>query len=187
MPDSDLKHRILAAAAKLFCKNGFHGASMRDIATEAQCSLPMMYYYFTNKNELYEEVAVNQFFQLTGRLNAELDLKQHPVDLYLQVARQRRTLNEFDRAVMKIAYKLWYGFEGTEDLRQKIMQWEKDRVANTHRVMDRYVARESERQSFAEVFTGFLENAVTKIVMLDEDIPEETLRRQLEFLMDKVK
>lgn len=187
MPDTDLRNRILAGAVKLFCKNGFHGTSMRDIAAEAQCSLPMMYYYFKSKNELYEEIAVNQFFCLMERLNAGLDLAQNPVDLYVQAAMQRRSLNNYDRAVMKIAYKLWYGFEGTEELRVKIMSWEKDRVENTRRVMDPHVRNEQERLVFAEVFTGFLENVITKIVMLDADIPEESLRRQLNYLMEKAK
>lgn len=187
MPEIELKDRILYAAVGLFCKNGFHGTSMREIAEEANCSLPMMYYYYKNKSELYEEIAVNQFFALMARLNAELDLQQHPVELYLQVARQRSSLNAYDSAVMKIAYRLWYGFEGMEELRGKITHWEKDRVANSRRMLDPYVGRECDRQPFAEVFTGFLESVVTKIILLDEQIPMETLRTQLTFLLDKVK
>ncbi len=186
MNDSDLKARILEAAASLFCESGFHGTSMRDIAAGASCSLPMMYYYFSSKNELYEEIAVNQFFELIKRLNSELDLSRHPIDLYLQVAKQRRDLKGFGRAVMKVAYKLWYGFEGSAELRAKITEWERDRVANTRRVMDRFVPNEADRQAFAEVFTNYFESIITKIVMLEEDIPEEAIRRQLEFLTSKI-
>lgn len=186
MTDSELKTRILEAAASLFCANGFHGTSMREIAARASCSLPMMYYYFSSKNELYEEIAVSQFFELIKRLNGQLDLSRHPVDLYLHVARQRRDLIGFNRSVMKVAYKLWYGFEGSAELRAKITQWERDRVANTRKVMDRFVPNEADRQAFAEVFTNCFESIITKIVMLEQDIPEEAIRRQLELLMSKI-
>lgn len=185
MPDTDLKDRIRKAAAVEFCRTGYHGASMRDIAEAAQCSLPMMYYYFTNKLELYEEIAVNEFFRLLDRLTAGLDLSLPPEELYLAVAMQRRNLKQYDRAVMKITFRLWYGFEGMDGLRQKIMGWERDRAANTLKVLAKHGMARRDGEMFAQIFTGFLENVVTKIVLLDEDIPEETLRAQLKYLLGK--
>jgi AcrR family transcriptional regulator len=45
--------RILAAAARLFTKQGFHGTSTRDIAAEAGVSLGNIYNYFKTKEEIF--------------------------------------------------------------------------------------------------------------------------------------
>ena len=45
--------RILAAAARLFTRQGFHGTSTRDIASEAGVSLGNIYNYFGTKEEIF--------------------------------------------------------------------------------------------------------------------------------------
>jgi AcrR family transcriptional regulator len=42
----DLKLKIKTIAVEHFNKDGYHGATIRNIANEAQCSLPMVYYYY---------------------------------------------------------------------------------------------------------------------------------------------
>jgi AcrR family transcriptional regulator len=186
LADSDLRERIVHAAAMLICRDGFHGTSMRDIAGQAECSLPMMYYYFKNKDELYEEIAINRFFTLIGRMNAAHDFSLPPAELYTQVAMQRKNLNHYDKAIFKINYKLWLGFEGTPELRLKIIDWERNRVSDNRRILDKYVKNEEERQMFAEVFLGFLENMINKIVLFNDDISEDELKSELALLLSKV-
>lgn len=45
--------RILAAATRLFTRQGFHGTSTRDIAAEAGVSLGNIYNYFGTKEEIF--------------------------------------------------------------------------------------------------------------------------------------
>ncbi|MDB5497297.1 MAG: TetR/AcrR family transcriptional regulator [Phenylobacterium sp.] len=47
---------LLDAAERLFADRGFYGASMRDIAREARVQLGLSTYYFTTKEQLYQEV-----------------------------------------------------------------------------------------------------------------------------------
>jgi AcrR family transcriptional regulator len=44
--------RIISAAETLFNKQGFDGASMRDIAAAAEMQAASVYYYFESKEEL---------------------------------------------------------------------------------------------------------------------------------------
>lgn len=186
MPEKEMRERILRAAILIFNRDGFHGATMRNIAKEADCSLPMMYYYFNNKNELYEEIAVNQFFKVLGELNSKLDFSISPVELYTKVVMQRKNLGENEKAILRTTNKLWLGLEGTPELRQKIIDWERERVSNNRKILDKYVSREDEKQLFAEVFLGFLENSINKIMFFDEDIEEEHLTEQLKFMLKKM-
>ena len=49
------KEKILIAANELFAKNGFSGASIREIATMANVNLAAINYHFKNKENLYWE------------------------------------------------------------------------------------------------------------------------------------
>lgn len=52
----DKRLTILLAAEKLFALNGYHGVSIRDIATEAGVPLALVGYYFGAKHELYQAI-----------------------------------------------------------------------------------------------------------------------------------
>lgn len=47
------KGRIERVARRVFARNGFDGASIRQIVTEARVTKPVLYYYFKNKRDLY--------------------------------------------------------------------------------------------------------------------------------------
>lgn len=50
------REKILAVAERLFAESGFHGTSMRDVATEAGIPLANVVYHFTKKERLYGAV-----------------------------------------------------------------------------------------------------------------------------------
>ena len=56
MEYSEKQKAIINAAEKLFAIKGFDGASVRDIATEADVNVAMISYYFGSKEKLMEAV-----------------------------------------------------------------------------------------------------------------------------------
>ncbi|MDT7670746.1 MAG: TetR/AcrR family transcriptional regulator, cholesterol catabolism regulator [Pseudonocardiales bacterium] len=50
------RERILDAAAKVLNRNGYAGTRLSDIAELAQVQAPALYYYFSSREELIEEV-----------------------------------------------------------------------------------------------------------------------------------
>ena len=56
MTDKELRERIKETAVDHFNRHGYHGTTIRNIAKEVNCSLPMIYYYFNNKKELFDEM-----------------------------------------------------------------------------------------------------------------------------------
>ena len=54
------REKLISAAAKLFWHQGYHGASIKDIAREADVPLGNVYYYFPDKAKL--ALAVAQVF-----------------------------------------------------------------------------------------------------------------------------
>jgi TetR/AcrR family transcriptional regulator, cholesterol catabolism regulator len=62
------KARIIAVAETLFNKQGFDGASMRDIATAAKMQPASVYYYFVSKEELLWAVWEKGGVELVNRV-----------------------------------------------------------------------------------------------------------------------
>jgi AcrR family transcriptional regulator len=62
--DKSTEERILAAAEKIFLKEGMAGARMQDIADEAGINKAMLHYYFRSKDKLFEKIfsELSRFF-----------------------------------------------------------------------------------------------------------------------------
>jgi AcrR family transcriptional regulator len=56
MPKANQEHRILEVAQELFTKRGFSNVAVRDICKAANVTAPTVYYYFRNKEALFDAV-----------------------------------------------------------------------------------------------------------------------------------
>jgi len=183
--ESGIRERILRESVRLFSEKGYHGASMRDIAAAAECSLPMLYYYFKNKEELFYAVAYSEFVLLIERLNREIEIAPGGgiQEAYIQAIRQRKALSSYDRAVYKLSLKAWLGFDGDTKARRDLMAWENGRVERTRRILARHIADPAKLDVFASLVARVMENMMEKILLLDEDIPDTMIRSEIECLM----
>lgn len=50
------KQRILFGALDVFAEKGFHGARVEEIGAKSEINKAMVYYYYSNKENLYQEV-----------------------------------------------------------------------------------------------------------------------------------
>ncbi len=68
---SSTKEKILSAAQEIFIEKGKDGARMQEIADRANVNKAMLFYYYNNKNFLYNEVLktnVSQIFTLIKKI-----------------------------------------------------------------------------------------------------------------------
>src|SRR5271155_3879744 len=72
------KARIISVAETLFNKQGFDGASMRDIATAAKMQPASVYYYFKSKEELLWAVWEKGGIELLDRVKTSIADKTGP-------------------------------------------------------------------------------------------------------------
>ncbi len=91
--------RIVEAAASVFVRRGYHGATMDDIAREAEYSTPALYNYFKNKEEIFRAVVME-----TGREFVALMDQPAPPEL------------PFDRRLAYILRRLFALAETKRDL-----------------------------------------------------------------------
>ncbi|MFZ5353695.1 MAG: TetR/AcrR family transcriptional regulator [Bacillota bacterium] len=179
MKDIGMRERIMSKAVELFSLRGYHGTSVRDIAREAECSLPMLYYYFNNKNDLYEEIVYSEFLRINESLKAELPTDKHIKDIYLEYILQRKRLTEYEKAVYKMALKAWMCIEGNEAIQLKLKKWEESRIEYTRKLLSRHWGHNIENDTLINVFVGMLENMINKIVLMDMDLAEEDIKKEI--------
>ena len=90
-PRSDIRPRILEAAAERFLHDGVDGASMRQIAHDARTSLGMITYYFASKDDLFVAVVEDAYRRMldevAAALTPEAPFEVQVERLYARVAR----------------------------------------------------------------------------------------------------
>ncbi len=62
---ADAKERILAAAEELFIEHGYDGVSINDVARKANSAKGLIFYYFTNKQDLFDTVIDSYYAEHT--------------------------------------------------------------------------------------------------------------------------
>lgn len=73
------RENILRTTAAIISKNGFEGASIRNVCEAAGITAPTLYHYFTDKNGLMDEVtslAFNKHLELTLKVSSSHDYFQ---------------------------------------------------------------------------------------------------------------
>lgn len=120
LPRAVRERQMLDAAVTVFAHNGFHGASMDDIAVAAQISKPMLYLYLGSKEQLFaaciDREAVRFLDAVTSAVRPELPPREQVANginsvftfaaahrnIWLVLYRQARLLPPFDQQATAI-------------------------------------------------------------------------------------
>jgi AcrR family transcriptional regulator len=70
--------QLLAIARRLFAQKGFDATSLRDIAEAAQITKAALYYYFPNKDALYERIVIESMDALLAEVQAAVSRAPTP-------------------------------------------------------------------------------------------------------------
>jgi len=168
MRENTLKEKIMVKAVELFSEKGYYGTSIREIANAVGCSLPMLYYYFKNKNDLYEEIAYMEFVRINERLRSELPKHEHIKEIYTQYVLQRKNLSEYEKSVYKLALKAWLRTEGNTEIQTKLKQWEDSRIEYSRNLLRKYWGQSHACELLVSIFMRLLENMVNKLVLINK-------------------
>lgn len=187
MADQNSKEKIIQKAVEIFSSKGYHGASMRDIAGAAECSLPTLYYHYTSKNDLFEEIVLHEFRRIRERQQLKYRFDLAPEKSCTMVIKQMKALNPYEKAVFKMVMKVLLGLEGSAAVREKLLEWERERVADNRKILDPYLADAAIREDFAALCVRVTENMMEKIILLEEELPDHVIERQLSLLFRIVK
>lgn len=184
MKENNLKEKIMEKAVELFSERGYYGTSIREIAKSVECSLPMLYYYFKNKNDLYEEIAYGEFLKINERLKKELPIHLPIKDIYIAYVLQRKRLSEYEKDVYKLALKAWMRMEGDTEIHHKLKEWEESKIEYNKNLLKKYWGDSQRSDAWGNIFMRILENMIDKIVLINEDISDDQIRKEIYLVFD---
>jgi len=72
------ENQLLAIARRLFARDGYERTSLRDIAEAADITKAALYYYFPNKEALYERVVLESMQSLVDDVSAAVAAETSP-------------------------------------------------------------------------------------------------------------
>jgi TetR/AcrR family transcriptional regulator len=108
---SNIAEGILQAAVRLFARKGYEATSTREIVEAAGVTKPMIYYYFKNKEGLYEAVLTRFLSQFAARLRVVVDEPREPRDHLVEVVWAHLEYCREHRDFARFFYAVFFGPE----------------------------------------------------------------------------
>lgn len=72
MSDDNVRERILREATRLFARSGYGSTSVRSVVEAAGVTKPALYYYFRNKDDLFQQIVAAHFDRVSEVIDAAM-------------------------------------------------------------------------------------------------------------------
>lgn len=178
MNNVELKKDIKLAAITLFNEQGYHGTTIRNIATKVGCSLPMVYYYYENKKALFHEIIRQDYFDMLKRCSAGLD-PSNVIKYYVDFICRLNELKEYDRMIYRIGLKVYLGFDGDEEVISVMERYEKSITKRNHNIILPHIKNKEKASVIVSTFIHLMENLIERIIIKGEKIDRRQAEEEL--------
>lgn len=182
MTEKDMRERIKEVAVEHFNSNGYHGTTIRNIAKDVNCSLPMIYYYYNNKKELFDEIIKKDYFDLLKRRAAELKT-DNIIDFYTGFVYGLNNLSNYDRKVYRLGIKVYLSFDGDEELMDIMDKWEKTILPRHYEIVKPHLKGMDDDMAIARTLVHLLENLIITIVVKDRFLSKQDIRKEISIVL----
>ncbi len=120
MTDLETKEKIMEAARILFAEQGYEGTSVREIAKAAEVNVASVNYYFSSKENLFQEILKGGYLECAQEMKARLDkhqgnLEETFVDIFKYFVENSHDLMTHFKMMMSAQHSHKLVSEGTED------------------------------------------------------------------------
>jgi AcrR family transcriptional regulator len=182
MVEKDLRKRIKEVAVDHFNNNGYHGTTIRNIANDVNCSLPMIYYYYNNKKELFDEIIKKEFFDLLKR-QAEQLKTNNIIAFYTKFVYDLNYLSSYDKKVYRLGIKVYLSFDGDEELMEIMDKWEKTILPRHYQIIKPHLKNKDNDMVIVRTLIHLLETLIQNIIVKNRFLSEEEIREEISIVL----
>jgi AcrR family transcriptional regulator len=116
----DTKLKIMEVARVLFAQQGFEGTSIRDIAKIAEVNVASINYYFSNKENLFDEIIRMGYLECSEELSSfyeknKASLEETLIFLFRYFLTKSHDLNSYFKMMLSSVHNQRYSSKGTPD------------------------------------------------------------------------
>jgi AcrR family transcriptional regulator len=180
----DLKQKIKIVAVDHFDRDGYHGTTIRNIARDVGCSLPMVYYYYQNKSALFHEIIKEDYFSVLKKLAAAIQTID-VLEYYTQFVFQINDISEYERKIYRLGIKVYLGFDGDEELTAVMDKWEQSILPRHYELLMPSLSGRENPVAVVRALVHLLENLIERIVVKNQRISQEEVREELEVILGR--
>ncbi|MGI6084958.1 MAG: TetR/AcrR family transcriptional regulator [Acetivibrionales bacterium] len=182
MADTDLRKRIKEVAVEHFNTSGYHGTTIRNIAKDVNCSLPMIYYYYKNKKELFDEIIKNEYFDLLKRQASLLKIDDI-IDFYTKFIYNLNSLSDYDKQVYRLGIKVYLSFDGDEELMNLMDEYEKGILPRHRQILKPYLKNADNEIAIVRTLVHLLETLIENIIVKNRYLSEDEIREEISIVL----
>lgn len=182
MSGTDLKERIKEVAVEHFDASGYHGTTIRNIAGDVGCSLPMIYYYYKNKKELFDEIIKKDFFKIIDKQASGLTM-DNVVEFYAKFIFDLNFLSDYEKKVYRLGIKVYLLFDGDEELMSLMDEWEKGILPRHRKILEPFIKDDDKKDARTRTLIHLLETMIINIVVKNRYLPEDEIREEISIIL----
>ncbi|MDD3997970.1 MAG: TetR/AcrR family transcriptional regulator [Sphaerochaetaceae bacterium] len=182
MNDQDLKLKIKRIAVEHFNTHGYHGTTIRNIANEVGCSLPMVYYYYKSKKDLFHEIIKKDYFDMLGRESRRLKAVGI-IDFYTEFLLNVMNMSDYDKKVYRLGIKVYLSFDGDEELLRIMEEWEASIVFRHYTLILPHLKDSVHAEAKVRVLIHLIENIIERMIVKNQYVSEKEIREELSIIM----
>lgn len=164
MKDSnDAETRLLESALNLFSEKGYEGTSIREIIEGAGVTRPVLYYYFTNKEDLFRRLMEPPLMQYNRSLQEIRENYAESVGRLKAIARKTFEFAELNPRGVRLVLQLYFSPpKGGPKLDKSIYRLRRFRVLEEimQDGLDKAELAGGDAQSLALMFIGIMDTYV---------------------------
>ena len=179
---TDIRDKIKEVAVEHFNRDGYHGATIRNIAKDVGCSLPMIYYYYNNKKELFDEIIKKEYFELLKR-QAALLKTENIIDFYTDFVHNLYYLSNYDKNVYRLGIKVYLSFDGDEELMKIMDEWEKTIVLRHYQLLKSNLNNKNDDNAVVQTLIHLLETLIVNIVVKNRFLSREDIYDEISIVL----
>jgi AcrR family transcriptional regulator len=183
MSGTDLKARIKEVAVEHFNAHGYHGTTIRNIAKEVDCSLPMIYYYYKNKKELFDDIIKKDFFDIIRKQSSALKI-DNAIDFYTAFIYNLNFLSDYDKKVYRLGIKVYLLFDGDEELMSLMDEWEKGILPRHRDILKPHLKNPDNDEAVVRTLVHLLETLIESIIVKNRFLPEDDIREEIAVVLN---
>ncbi len=177
------KDRIKESALKLFSEKGYRGASIREIAERAEVTKPTVYYYFKDKENLFEAALKGELSELLKSVEKGISIAQNLEEKLLGFANGYLEFFKRRQDVIKVILGELLGFvEGKKAIASEYFQSIFEKAKEIFSEAKEGLS-DDEAENLALSWVGYLNMLILSSLMLKKDWTTDELTATLKTVL----
>ncbi|TYB30784.1 MAG: TetR/AcrR family transcriptional regulator [Candidatus Mcinerneyibacterium aminivorans] len=178
------KESINNAAIKLFSHKGYDGVGMREIAEKADIAVSVLYYYYDNKEIMYNEIVYDYFKEILNGSKEFIEKNQNKnfKKSLIELLKLFNNLSEREKRILKIAIYEIQGFGKKNLLRKKLRKLFKEHEFIFFHLFESQ--NKNKKKSFAasRVLFTYITSKISDIILKDS-FQIDTIKDDLDIIL----